>query len=190
MFMAEKGLEVPTIQIDLMAGENRQEEFVKVNPGAQCPALETADGSVISEITAICEYLEELNPEPVLIGSNAADRAETRMWTRRVDLGVCEPLANGFRFSEGLPMFESRMLCRPEAADGLKAMAQNRLEWLDGQIAGQDYLCGDRFSLADIQLYSFLAFGASVGQPLNPNLENVNRWFERVGERPSAQATA
>lgn len=82
------------------------------------------------------------------------------------------------------------MLCVPEAAPGLKAMAQNKIEWLDTQLAGRQWLAGDRFTLADILLYCFLDFGVSVGQPLNPNLKNVGAWFERVKARPSAAASA
>src|SRR3546814_6523037 len=90
------------------------------------------------------------------------------MWTRRVDLKTCEPLTNGSRFAEGLPLFEPRMRCLPEAAAGLKAVAQDGLKWLDPLIAGRDYIAGDRLTLADIMLFAFLDFGAGVGQPLEP----------------------
>lgn len=192
MFMAEKGIDVADkVEIDLMGGENRREPYLsEVNPSGQCPALVLDDGSVVTEVTAICEYLEETHPEPALIGATPEERSQTRKWTRRVDLGICEPLANGFRFSEGLPLFEKRLLCRPEAADGLKAMAQDRIAWLDGQLDGNQFIAGDRFSLADIQLYCFLDFGASVGQPLDEANANVVGWFERIGSRPSAKATA
>ncbi|MEQ9144828.1 MAG: glutathione S-transferase family protein [Parvibaculaceae bacterium] len=190
MFMAEKGIEMPFEEIDIMGGANRQEDYTKVNPAGQLPALQLDNGDVISEITAICEYLDEKNPNPPLIGSTPEERAETRMWTRRVDLGICEPLANGFRFSEGLAMFQDRMRCIPEAADGLKACAQDKIKWLDGQLEGKDWIAGDRFTLADILLFGFLDFGASVGQPLDPANKNVVAWFERVNARPSAAASA
>ena len=108
------------------------------------------------------------------------------MWTRRVDLGICEPLANGFRFSEGLELFKPRMLTRPEAAEGLKAMAQDKLAWLDTQLEGKEFIGGSRIGLADILLFCFLTFGANVGQPLNPDNANVSAWFERMQGRPSA----
>jgi glutathione S-transferase len=111
------------------------------------------------------------------------------MWVRRVDLKICEPLANGFRFAEGLPMFQSRMLCVPEAAPGLKAMAQDGLKWLDSQVSGP-FIAGERFTLADILLFGFLDFGAMVGQPLDPANTKVAAWFERVKARPSAAASA
>jgi len=188
MFMAEKGLKIPSVEIDLMKGENRKEPYLNVNPHGQMPALELDDGSHISEITAICEYLEDTHPTPALIGSNAEERAECRMWTRRVDLNVCEPLANGFRFSQGLPLFKDRIVTVPEAAEGLKTIARDRLKWIDSRVEGREYLCGSRFTLADILLYCFLEFGKQVGQPLDPDNKNLAAWFERVKARPSAKA--
>ena len=102
MFLAEKGLEVPHVAVDLVGGENRREPYnIQVNVAGQTPALELADGGFVTEITAICEYLEERQPSPPLVGTTPEERAETRMWTRRIDLKICEPMANGFRFGEG-----------------------------------------------------------------------------------------
>jgi glutathione S-transferase len=188
MFIAEKGLDIPMEDIDIRAGLNRQADFLKINPKGQSPALITDSGNLLTEITAICEYLEDLHPSPSLIGTTAEERGETRMWTRRIDLGVCEPAANGFRYGEGLKMFESRMRCLPEASDGLKAVAQDSLEWLDGQMAGKTWVCGDRFSMADILLFCFTNFFAAVGQPMNPEHKNLVAWFDRAKARPSTQA--
>ena len=188
MFMAEKGVKIPFVEVDLMKGENRKQPYLTVNPHGQLPALELDDGSYVSEITAICEYLEDTHPTPALIGSNAEERAECRMWTRRVDLNVCEPLANGFRFSQGLPLFKDRIVTVPEAAEGLKTIARDRLKWIDSRVEGREYLCGSRFTLADILLYCFLEFGKQVGQPLDPDNKNLAAWFERVKARPSAKA--
>ncbi|MGV8995986.1 MAG: glutathione S-transferase family protein [Parvibaculaceae bacterium] len=190
MFMAEKGITVPFVEVDLMAGENRKEPYLSKNPGGQLPALELDNGLVLAEVTAICEYLEEKNPATPLIGTTPEERAETRMWTRRVDLGVAEPLANGFRFSAGLPMFKDRMMCRPETADGLKAMAQDKVKWLDKQLAGKDFLAGKRMTLADILLFVVLDFGAVVGQPIDPENKNIVAFVERMKARPSAAASA
>jgi glutathione S-transferase len=188
MFIAEKGLQIPSQEVDLMKGENREADHLARNAHGQMPALELDDGSFISEILPICEYLEDTNPSPALIGTNPKEKAEARMWTRRVDLNIVEPLTNGFRFSQGLRLFQNRIVCVPEAADGLKKIAQDRIKWLDGQMAGRDWLCGKRFTLADIHLYCFLDFGAQVGQPLNPEHANVAAWFERVKARPSTAA--
>ena len=189
MFMAEKGLEIERIAVDLRAGENRRGPYLAVNPAGQTPALALDSGAVVTEVTAICEYLEEITPHPPLIGANAEERANTRMWTRRVDLKVCEPLANGFRFAEGLAMFEPRMLCVPEAAPGLKAMAQDGVAWLEANMVGP-WIAGGRFTLADILLFAFLDFGGVVGQPLDPKFARIGDWFARVKARPSAAASA
>ena len=188
MFMAEKGISIPLHEVDIMAGENREGAHLKRNPHGQMPCLELDNGSFLSEIIPICEYLEDKNPTPALIGRNAEEKAETRMWTRRIDLNICEPLANGFRFSQGLPLFQNRIVTVPEAADGLKKIAQDRLKWLDGQMQGKDFVCGKRFTLADILLFCFLEFGAQVGQKLDPEFKNLSAWHARVKARPSVSA--
>jgi glutathione S-transferase len=189
MFMAEKAIDIPKQTVDLRGGENRQDAHLQRNPHGQMPTLELDDGGYLSEITAICEYLEEKQPTPALIGATAEERAECRMWTRRVDLNICEPLANGYRFGEGLKFFEKRIPVAAEASPGLKNIAANRLQWLDRQLGdGREYLCGKRFTLADIHLYCFLDFGAMVGQPLDPANANIAAWFARVGQRPSVKA--
>lgn len=189
MFMAEKGLDFPRVEVDLLAGENRGAAYGAKNPSGTTPALELDDGVVLAEITAICEYLEEMHPSPSLIGTNPRERAETRMWTRRIDLGVVEPMANGFRFSQGLGLFKDRMRCLPEAADGLKAMAQDKLAWLDREMGERRWIVGERFTLSDILLFCFLDFAAAFGQPLHPDNRRVAAWFERVNARPSAAAS-
>ncbi len=190
MFAAEKGLDLPKVDIDLMGGENRRPPYSEgVNVAGQTPALVLDDGTTIAEITVICEYLEEKHPSPPLIGTTPEERAETRMWTRRIDLNICEPLTNGFRAAEGRRIFESRMkLVGAEGAAELKAIAKDRILWLDGQLKGRQFVCGDRFSLADVLLFAFLAFGAQVGQPIPDEAAWVKDWFARVGARPSAAA--
>jgi len=188
MFMAERGIDVPKVEVDIRAGENRREPYLAKNPSGQCPALQLDDGRVITEITAICEYLDEVSPGPSLIGATAEERALTRMWARRIDLNILEPMANGFRFAEGLKMFESRIHCIPQAAGDLKAIAQERLAWLDGLIEGRQFVCGDRPTLADILLFAFVDFFARVGQPINPELRNIAAWHARMKARPSAAA--
>src|SRR5216683_3064380 len=171
MFMAEKGFEVPKVEIDLRGGENRREPYLKINAAGQCPALELEDGTVLAEITAICEYVDEKKKDtPSLIGDSPEERAKTRMWTRRIDLNIAEPATNGFRFAEGLKMFENRVRCIPGAAGELKATAR------------------DKLTMADILLFAFLDFMANVGQPLDPDCKNLTAWFGRMKARPSAAA--
>ena len=189
MFMLEKGITIPAEQVDIMGGANRRAPYTDKNPAGQLPALELDNGLILGETVAICEYLEDKNPNPPLIGRTPEEKAETRMWTRRVEHKIGGPLADGFRFAEGHAMFKDRMRTLPEAAAGLKAIAQDGLTWLDGQLAGKQWICGSRFTLADIVLYNVLDFGAGVGQPRNPEHKNVSAWFERVGKRPSAEAS-
>jgi glutathione S-transferase len=173
-----------------MAGENRREPYTTtVNPAGQMPALELDDGTVIAEITAICEYLDEIKKDtPSLIGDTPAERANTRMWARRIDLNIVEPAANGFRFAEGFKMFENRVRCIPQAADDLKATARDKLTWLDGLMGAKPFVAGNKLTMADVLLFAFLDFMASVKQPLDPANKNLTAWFERMKARPSAAA--
>lgn len=188
MFMAEKGIALEKVEIDLRGGENRREPYLSKNPSGQCPALERDDGTILAEITAICEYLDEIKPANSLIGRTAEERAETRMWVRRIDLNILEPMANGFRYAEGLKLFQTRIHCIPQAAADLKQIAQEKLAWLDGLMNGKPYICGDRLTLADIMLFCFLDFFAGVGQPIDPALKNIVAWYARLKARPSAAA--
>jgi glutathione S-transferase len=189
MFMAEKGIDIPRVEVDLMGGENRQGAHLARNPSGQTPTLELDDGTFIAEITAICEYLEEKHPAPPLIGATPEERAVTRMWTRRIDLQIVEPMLIGFRSAEGHELFKTRVRLLPQAAADLKTLAQERISWLDGLIAGNTFVAGDRFTLADILLYCALDFGRSVGQPINRDNANIAAWFDRVASRPSAEAS-
>jgi len=185
LFISEIGADVELQEVDLIAGENREEAHISRNPAGQLPTLELDDGSHLSEITAICEYLDEKTSGASLIGSTPEERAETRMWVRRIDLNIIEPLAQGFRYSEGLPLFQNRARCIPHAADDLKTIAQEKLAWLDELMDGKEFICGDRFSLADIMLFAFLEFGSSVGQPLDAKCERLQAWYARVAARAS-----
>jgi glutathione S-transferase len=190
MFLAEKDVSIPRETVDLMRGENRQQAHLARNPSGQMPCLELDDGSFLSEILPICEYLEEKHPQPALIGATPEERARTRMWLRRIDLNIVEPMANGFRFAEGLPLFKSRIHVIPQAADDLKAIAREKLAWLDGLMDdGNEWITGQRFTLADVFLFAFLDFGRTVGQGLDPKLSWLPRWFERIAARPSAESS-
>jgi len=188
MFMAERGIEIPKTDVDLRGGENRRTPFLAKNPAGQSPALELEDGTVLAEITAICEYLDETAPGPSLIGSTPEERAETRMWTRRIDLNIVEPIANGFRYSDGLRMFQDRVHCIPQAGDDLNQIAQEKLTWLDGLMTGKTFVCGERLTLADILLFCFLEFSDGVKQPINQANKNIVAWHARMKARPSAAA--
>ena len=186
MLMLEKNINIDAQDHDLMGAENRQDAYLSKNPGGQLPALELDDGTVIAETVVICDYLEELHPEPALIGETAQERAEARMWNRRIEQKITENIYAGFRYSEGLQLFENRMRCLPEAADGLKAAGQDGLAWLDEQMQGKSFICGNRITIADLVLYCCTDFASGVGQSIDAKLENVNAWFARVEARESA----
>jgi glutathione S-transferase len=189
MFLLEKGIELPKVAVDLLAGENRQAAYLAKNPGGQVPALVFDDGRVIGETVAIFEYLDEKYPKPALVGTTPEERAETRCWQRRIELKITEHLYNGFRFAEGLELFRPRMRVLPEAAEGLKATARDNLAWLDPLIAGRQFIVGDRLTTVDIILYAALDFGRGVGQALDPAHKNLTTWFDRMAARPSAAAS-
>ncbi len=189
MFLHEKGLTLPRTEVDLLAAENRRPPYTDRNPGGQLPALELDDGRVIGETVAIFELLEEKHPKPPLIGTTPEERAETRMWQRRIELRITEHLYNGFRFAEGIDLFKPRLRVLPEAADGLKATVRDNLAWLDTPWAGKQFIAGSRFTIADIILYVALDFGAGVGQPLDPAHANLKAWLARVSDRPSAASS-
>jgi glutathione S-transferase len=186
MFMVERGIDLPLEEIDIMAGENLSEEYRKLNPSAQSPSLELDDGSVVAEVTVICGYLDEITEGASLVGETPEERAETRMWNRRFDVRILEPMSLAFRSAEALELFKDRCHVIPHAADDLKATVQKSWEWLEPLMAGKDYVCGSRFTLADIQLFCFADFGVMIGQGIPESLPNLQAWFKRVSERPSA----
>ena len=186
MFLLEKNITIDFVEHDLMGAENRKEAYLAKNPGGQLPALELDNGDVIAETVVICDYLEDLYPDPALVGKSAEERAEARMWNRRVEQKITENMYAGFRFAEGLQLFENRVRCLPEAADGLKAAGQDGLAWLDVQMDGKEFICGGRITIADLVLYCCTDFAAGVGQVIDTKLKNVTAWFSRIENRASA----
>ena len=186
MFAAEKGIQLDLVEVDIVAGENRQPAWQAINPTSTTPVLELDSGLCIAETTAICEYLEDRFPAPALIGTTPEARAVTRMWWRRADLIVVQPMTTGFRGAEGLPLFQGRVRCLPQAADDLKQATQEGLAWFEAQLGDKPYIAGDALTVADLQLFCFVEFGDKVGQGLNPAHLRLAAWRERIAARPSA----
>jgi glutathione S-transferase len=189
MYLAEKGIVLTVRQVDVFTGENRQAAYLAHNAAGQTPALLLDDGTALAESVAIMEYLEELHPDPPLIGATPRQRAATRQWQRRIELNITENIHNAYHYAEGLARFRDRIPVAPEAADGLKRVAQDRIAWLDGMLGGHTFIAGDRFTIADAWLYAWLDFADSVDQPFDRNLRNIAPWFARVAARPSAAAS-
>lgn len=186
VFLSEKGIEVPLVPVDVGKGENRRPEFRKMNPLGTVPVLELDDGTFIAESVAICRYFEEQQPDPPLMGVGARDRAVVEMWSRRAELEVFVPIAQVFRNTH--EFFEGRIEQSPEFGAICRRVAEKRLQWLDGELAGRDYLAGDRFSIADITALVAIDFGRVSKLGIPDGLKSLKRWHEAVSSRPSARA--
>ncbi len=183
--LAEKGLPYERVEIDIVQNESRTGDYVaRINPAGTIPALETDDGQVICEIGAIAEYLDEIAPERPLIGATVAERAQTRMWARRLDLEIGVPLGIAFQAGRARKFFEGRkLLPRAEAAGDFLAIALDRLAWLERQMGDNQWICGDRFSWADIPLFAYMEFFEARGKQDYPRVGWIEDWRQRVRAR-------
>ena len=181
----EKEIELTYEEVNLIAGENRSDYYLKINPFGVVPSLELPNGEYINESVAICEYLEEERTFPNLVGETPSERAIQRSWQRRIELLVSEHIYNAYRFSVGLEIYKDRIHCIPHAAEDLEKAAQKNLMIIDQLIENRTWICGDWFSLSDILLFCALDFGASVGQPIDTGLLNLNVWFATMMTRES-----
>ena len=186
IFLAEKGIELPTVQVDLGAAENRKAPFIDKNPMAGVPVLELDDGSWLAESVAICRYLEGLHPEPPLMGRDARERGFVEMWNRRMESEVLIPIAQVFR--NGHEFFKGRIQQVPEYGEACRAVAAKRLEWLDRELADRSFVAGDDYTIADITALCGIDFGRVSQIKIAPDQKNLARWHEAVSARPSARA--
>ncbi|RMF07099.1 MAG: glutathione S-transferase [Alphaproteobacteria bacterium] len=187
IFLAEKGIEVPTEQIDLGEMEHRRPEFAKLNPFRQVPVLVLDDGTVLSESMAICRYFEEIQPDPPLMGREPLEKAVIEMWQRRVELQFYLPVAYSFRhLHPAMAQFEEPQV--PEWGEVNRARAERMLDFFDGELAGRRHVAGDSFSVADISLLVAVDFMKLAKIERRPELANLGRWYDEVSCRPSASA--
>ena len=187
IFLAEKGIDVPRQQVDIMAQEHRGPEIAKLNPFARLPILELDDGQVICESLAICRYFEAVQPEPRLFGTDALDQAMVEMWQRRVEQMLFMPVSYAFR--HGHPrMAELEVPQVKQWAEANLARVPQMLEYLDGELAQRSYMAGDRFSVADITALCAVDFMKVVRMSLGDAHPNLRRWHAEVSSRPSASA--
>ncbi len=191
MFMAEKSLEIATETIDLGKGEHRSEAFLAINPFGRVPALALEDGRVLTETRAICTYLEGVCPAPNLMGMDATERAFVEMADRRIELHLLMGIANCVRHTHpGLAVLESPQFPDFGAVQGERV--RDTLRWLDGVLAGQPFVAGERFTIADITAFCALEFARGL-MKLRPGQEgfaHVQAWRDRIAARPSATAGA
>jgi glutathione S-transferase len=193
IFLAEKGIDIETVQIDLGKGEQFSNEFRALNPDCTVPVLQLDDGSGISEVTAICQYVEELHPEPALFGSSPEDRARVSMWNAKVEQLGLWAMMDAFRNSakglvdRALPGPESYVQIPELAERGRKRLLQF-FERLDHQLADNTFVAGDDYSIADISAMVLVDFAGWIKIAIPDDMEHVARWYSEVSKRPSAAA--
>ena len=186
VFLAEKGIEVPTVQIDLGKSENREPEFLAKNPMGGVPVLELDDGTYLAESVAICRYFEEQKPDPPLMGTDPQDRALVEMWNRRMELEILVTSAGTFRNTHAF--FKGRIPQVPEYGAVCKSACEARLAWLDGVLADREFIAGDRYTIADITALIGIDFGRISEIRIQDDQKNLARWHEAMSKRPSAKA--
>lgn len=186
IFLAEKGLSIPTEQVDIATQQNRSPAFRAKNPYGQVPVLELDDGTQISESVAICRYFEEVHPEPPLFGVGTREKTLVEMWNRRVELELANRVFLCFQNTSDF--FKGRIPQVPEYGAVAKARAEETLTLLDGVLATQRFVAGERFSIADITALAGLDFGRVVKLRPAPEQKNLLRWHAEVSARPSARA--
>ena len=186
IFLAEKGIEVPMVDVDMMKGENATPEFLALNPLGKLPVLELDDGTILTESMAICRYFEELHPEPPLFGRDALDRAKVEMWNRRMELEIAYPMTQVFQ--HGYEFWKGRITQVPAFGEVCREKLRDRMNWLDGELADRNYIAGDSYTVADITAQCGLLMGKAVDMRIPETLANLSRWYESVVSRPTARA--
>ena len=194
MFIAEKGIEIPSVQINTRERQQFSDEYRAVNPSCVVPALVLDDGTCIGETVAICRYLEETHPDPNLMGRDAKEKAVIEMWNRQAELEGYLAAVEAVRNSA--PMFEDRGVAGvtggvpqiPALAERGKQSMGRFFAKLDRRLAESSHLAGETFSIADITAYITIDFAKRAEIEIPEDCSNVARWFAAVGERPSASA--
>lgn len=191
VYLAEKGIEIETVQVDLGSGEQFSPAFRKINPDCVVPVLELEDGRCINEVIAICSYIEELNPEPPMFGCTPEDRAAVLMWNAKVEQQGLWAMADAFRNStkglinNALPGPDPYPQI-PELAERGRIRVGRFFEKIDARLADNDYIAGNFYSIADISAMVVVDFAAWIKISLPEAADNLVRWYQSVSSRPSA----
>ena len=186
MYLLEKGIEVPVQEIDFEKEEHRSEAFRKKNPMAKLPVLELDDGTVIAESQAIIRYLEELHPEPPLLGRTPEERAVIEMWNRRIELDVTQLISLAMRHTQ--PFFAKTMTQVPEYAEACRTDLFKYYDWLNEELATREFLASDEFSVVDITGYCRMILRKVPDCDFKEEHTNLRAWHARIAQRPSAVA--
>ncbi|MET1219542.1 MAG: glutathione S-transferase family protein [Glaciecola sp.] len=186
MFLAEKNIPMDYVQVDIVKGENLSAELRAKNPLGKIPILELDDGTCISETLAICEYFEALQPEPALMGRTPLQKGIIMQWQQRAELYLFMQVGMCFQHTTGY--FKDRMNPVLEYGKEAGINAQKFLHMLDKHLADNEYLAGDTFSIADITALAAIDFARVVNIRIKHEQTHLQRWYEVVSARPSAQA--
>lgn len=186
IYLAEKGIEVPMVQIDMTKGENSAPEYLRVNPFGKMPALELDDGTVLTESVAICRYFEAQNPEPPMFGRTPLEQAQVEMWNRRAELDVAIPTAQCFQHTHDF--WKGRLEQVPAWGEACRTGVMRKLRIFDDHMAGRTFLATGDYTVADITLQCGILLGKAVGIRIGEDMPNLKAWWERVTARPSARA--
>ncbi|HAJ76014.1 MAG TPA: glutathione S-transferase [Gammaproteobacteria bacterium] len=187
IFIAEKGLDIPVVPVNMMTGENQSEEYLAKNPLGKMPLLELDGGTCIAESAAICRYLEEMNPEPPLLGRDPLDKALVDMWHRRMEFELLIPMITIFVHTG--EMWKDRVTQIPQLAEVTAKNVQARMEWLNQELEGKEFIAGEDYTVADIAAQCAFVMGkAALGIPIPEGLDKLNDWWTRVSARPTARA--
>ena len=187
VFLAEKGIVVPLVSVDMGALEHKQQAVSSRNPLQRLPVLELDDGSVLTESVAICRYFEELHPEPALFGRGALAKAQVEMWQRRMEFNLLSCVAQAFRhIHPAMKDWEIPQI--PEWGEANKPKAVAFLRLLDDELGSREFIAGDGYSIADITGLIAVDFMKPARIKVPEECANVLRWHQAVSSRPSAAA--
>jgi glutathione S-transferase len=187
IFLAEKGVAVPTENVDLAQLQQNDPAYVAINPLRRIPALALDSGEIICESVAICRYFEEIQPDPPLFGRDALEKARVEMWQRRAELEFLFPIALAFRHSHPA-MAEMEKPQIPQLVELNRPRAIAFARFLDAELAGRRYLAGNAFSIADITALVAADFAKPARIKFPDDLVHFTRWRADVSARPSAGA--
>jgi|TARA_B100001245_G_scaffold228367_1_gene205575 glutathione S-transferase len=186
IFLHEKDIDIPIEQIDIMKGDHKKDNYKKMSPLSQVPTLELDDGTYITESIAICRYFEALQPEPNLMGKDPKEIAIIEMWQRRLELLLMQGIANTYR--HGHPSMASLEEQIKEWAEASRPRVIKTLNWLEGEMEDKEFICLDRFTIADITALVCFDFAKWPRIDIPENCKNLLSYYERLSQRPSAKA--
>ena len=185
IYLNEKGLPPPfeEVFVDLAKGEHQSPDFLAKNPLGKVPVLETDRGVLINQSLSIVEYIEELYPEPSMMGDSAEERARVKALERFIDMEVMGTM--GMMAQQKMPLYVERFGSSQEVIDYARRRQQIALDYLDAQLGDQRFLAGEYVTIADCTLYATYEFAFLVDAPLTDRHANLQRWLKAFARRPS-----